>query len=285
MALWPNNRRDILGAFPCSGGGSLAFSQNLQRTQRSLALFANGQISPASSVPEGSFESRSCLIAPITSGGMSSAGASNGVTFSASGSAISGGLMSGSAGLSATADASMSLIVSLSGEALASVSCDGISLALTISLSGEASWQMTADGANLGLIVPMSGSAFVVATGTADLKGLLSLSGESSPFAELSPQNIAAAVWSSVAASNDEAGSMGEKMNDAGGAANPWNEVIESGFTAAEILRLLASVMAAKSAGGGTTSVTFRDLADTKNRITATVDENGNRSAVVADAT
>ncbi len=81
------------------------------------------------------------------------------------------------------------------------------------------------------------------------------------------------------------AGSMGEKLNDAGSASNPWTEVIESGYTAAEIMRLLAAVMAGKSNGGGGTTINFRDLADTKDRITATVDTNGNRSTVVKDAT
>lgn len=42
------------------------------------------------------------------------------------------------------------------------------------------------------------------------------------PFTELSPENLAASVWNSVASAYNEAGTMGEKMNDAGtGGAHP----------------------------------------------------------------
>jgi hypothetical protein len=36
------------------------------------------------------------------------------------------------------------------------------------------------------------------------------------------------------------------------GGASPWTEVLDGGFTAAEIMRLLVAVMAGKSNGGGT---------------------------------
>lgn len=38
----------------------------------------------------------------------------------------------------------------------------------------------------------------------------------------LTPDSVASAVWSANAASNNTAGSMGEKLNDAGAAGNPW---------------------------------------------------------------
>jgi hypothetical protein len=47
----------------------------------------------------------------------------------------------------------------------------------------------------------------------------------------------------------------------------------------------MASVMAGKVTGGGTTSVTFRDLSDALDRVKATVDTNGNRSAITLDLT
>lgn len=55
----------------------------------------------------------------------------------------------------------------------------------------------------------------------------------------------------------------------------------ESGLTLAHAIQLMTSVLALKASGGGTTTVTFRNYGDTKNRITMTVDENGNRSDVV----
>jgi hypothetical protein len=51
-------------------------------------------------------------------------------------------------------------------------------------------------------------------------------------------------------------------------------------------LKLLLSVLTGKSSGGGTVTPVFRDLADTKDRISVTVDANGNRTAVgTRDAT
>lgn len=99
----------------------------------------------------------------------------------------------------------------------------------------------------------------------------------------LSTANVGQAVWGALAAANNNVGSMGEKLNDAGSASNPWTEVIESGYTAAEILRLLAAATAGKASGGGTTSIALRSLADDKDRAVLTVDENGNRTAVTLD--
>jgi len=47
-----------------------------------------------------------------------------------------------------------------------------------------------------------------------------------------------------------------------------------------EMLRIMFAALAGKSAGGGTATITFRDAADSKNRISATVDANGNRTAI-----
>jgi len=50
-----------------------------------------------------------------------------------------------------------------------------------------------------------------------------------------------------------------------------------------EMLRIMFAALAGKSAGGGTSTITFRDAADSKNRISATVDANGNRTAITVD--
>ncbi len=39
-----------------------------------------------------------------------------------------------------------------------------------------------------------------------------------------SPEAIAQAVWGALAAGLNAAGTMGEKLNDAGGAADPWDD-------------------------------------------------------------
>jgi len=63
------------------------------------------------------------------------------------------------------------------------------------------------------------------------------------------------------------------------------DEVVEGTTTFRQVLRILMAALAGKSSGGGTVTLTFRDLADSKDRITATVDVNGNRSTMVLDGT
>lgn len=51
-----------------------------------------------------------------------------------------------------------------------------------------------------------------------------------------------------------------------------------------EMIRIIFAFAAGKADGGGSSTIHFRDSADSKNRITATVDANGNRTAVSLDA-
>ncbi len=66
-------------------------------------------------------------------------------------------------------------------------------------------------------------------------------------------------------------------------AAAVWAYVIEGTSTAAEFMRGMAAALMGLISGAGTTTITIRDVANSKNRIVATVDENGNRTAVTRD--
>lgn len=59
--------------------------------------------------------------------------------------------------------------------------------------------------------------------------------------------------------------------------------VIETGYTLKQSMRLMLSALAGKLSGAATTTVTIRDATDNKNRIVATVDSSGNRTAVTHD--
>ena len=67
------------------------------------------------------------------------------------------------------------------------------------------------------------------------------------------------------------------------------DEVVDNDGTSITLrgaIKLILSVLTGKSSGGGTATVVFRDVADVKNRISATVDADGNRTAVgTRDAT
>lgn len=58
---------------------------------------------------------------------------------------------------------------------------------------------------------------------------------------------------------------------------------IEAGVTQAETLRLILAVLAGKLSGAPAGPIVIRDVNDTKDRVTATVDANGNRISVSLD--
>ena len=60
--------------------------------------------------------------------------------------------------------------------------------------------------------------------------------------------------------------------------------IADGSYDLQEMMRVMFAALSSKSDGGGTATVHFRDSADAKNRITATVDANGNRTAVTLDA-
>lgn len=63
------------------------------------------------------------------------------------------------------------------------------------------------------------------------------------------------------------------------------DEAVDGAYTLRQIQRLVVAVLAGRSNGGGTATLKFRDTGNTKDRITATVDSNGNRTAVTINAT
>jgi hypothetical protein len=213
VALWPNNFSNLRGFSRISFSGDAGLGMSQQRTQRQLSFFVNDTISPTASIPEGSFESRMCVLAPLIAGGMSSGNSSSNTSINANGLLVSGAPISGTATILLDEDgASLSLVIALSGVATITLTTANAVLSLTIGLSGEATWTLTSS-ANLGMIVPFSGSGMLSVNAIADLKGLLSMSGESSSFTPLSPESLARAVWSVLASANNEPNSMGEKLN------------------------------------------------------------------------
>lgn len=57
----------------------------------------------------------------------------------------------------------------------------------------------------------------------------------------LSTANVGAAVWSSIAAVNNVAGTMGEKLNDAGAAGDPWGTLLPGSYPASSAGQILAT--------------------------------------------
>ena len=60
---------------------------------------------------------------------------------------------------------------------------------------------------------------------------------------------------------------------------------VEGSVSVVQSIRLANSALGGKASGLDTTNPIYRDLADTKDRIDATVDADGNRTAVTRDLT
>ena len=58
---------------------------------------------------------------------------------------------------------------------------------------------------------------------------------------------------------------------------------IEGTYTLQQTLRIVLALMAGKVTGGRSNTITYRDTGDSKDRVTLTVDHNGNRSSVSTD--
>lgn len=78
---------------------------------------------------------------------------------------------------------------------------------------------------------------------------------------------------------------IGSGVLTAGDIDNIWDESMETGATARQSMRLSNAAAGGIASGAATTNYKLRDLADSKDRVDATVDEDGNRSAVTLDLT
>lgn len=146
-------------------------------------------------------------------------------------------LLSSTSG-STSVSASMGLITSLNSLLTGSTSISA-SLTNLVKLSANLSGNSSLVG-SLGLLAFMEANLAGNTTLSANLKGLLSLEADITPFTTLSPENLATAVWNSVAASFNDPGTMGEIMNNMGSVSDPWSVNLPSSYTADQAGAILA---------------------------------------------
>ena len=156
-------------------------------------------------------------------------------------------------------------------------------IAAYLAAIGASTITITAEGDTLEAIGWPEGSATITINGEADPMAIGFMEGTTDYTTDLTAVAVARAVWEALAADSNITGTMGEKLNDAGSASNPWTEVIDGSYTAEKIFKVIAAALGGKSSGGGTTQIKFRDLSDTKDVITATIDVNNNRTTISLD--
>jgi hypothetical protein len=197
-------------------------------------------------VPEG-YSPPYSIQMPVRDGGMSTFTSIVGSGTIASTSSVTAGKswpISTITGSGTVGDASLSLIIQLladitgSGEVSNSTALKAIAnFIATITGQGE-----IADSP-LNLIAwcntTMAGNSAITAT----MKGFADMSAEISATGDvLTAQQVASAVWAAIAADNNIPTTMGEKLNDAGGASNPWSVELPGSYTGDQAGKLIDDI-------------------------------------------
>lgn len=119
-------------------------------------------------------------------------------------------------------------------------------------------------------------------TGQGDLVG--AMTGLASLSATLDGMgDIVIADMPSVGSLTANITSTGSVLTTANIAPAVWDALCEAGITNKEALRVILAALAGKLAGAPGTTIIIRDTNDTKDRITAGVDANGNRTSIALD--
>jgi hypothetical protein len=248
------------------------------RGDRMNQSIGEGISSKLASIPSGALHPVAWVM-PYKAGAISSRNNAI-ITFTANGNGAQGLNAIGTTSITFTTNGSGQAVASAVGNATITFTANGNAVA-PINMVGATSITFTTSGVMRGN-ADMTGISNILFTSQGDTYAVGNMIAV--PIStELTADQIATAVWSAIASSNNTTGTMGEKLNDAGSASNPWNETLEGTYTAADMMRIVTAVLAGKVSGGGTGVETFRDINDTKDRVVSTVDSNGNRTSVTID--
>ncbi len=158
----------------------------------------------------------------------------------------------------------------------------GVALVAALSDGGLAGWVRDAIGSATNTAAMGRGFAAATLTAVASAQGYaygaIRIAGES--------VGVAAAAWSGtfgrgVIRATVEIGSRPSAFDVASEIMDV--QLIEPGMTLRKALRLLTAVSAGKISGAAGSTITIRNVPDTKDRVVAGVDANGNRLTVTTD--
>lgn len=124
--------------------------------------------------------------------------------------------------------ASVGLITSMQA-AITNDSVIACSLVGTVALQADIANAHTVAVA-VNLIANMSTAMTMTNTLAASLFGTASMAVAIQSYTEISSEGVADAVWSALASQNNTPGTMGEKLNDAGSAGDPWSTTVPGAY-------------------------------------------------------
>lgn len=135
-------------------------------------------------------------------------------------------IINGNSSLIGNPTALLEAIASITGTSSLNIDITGLLPDFVSSISG-----------NSNLISNIVSTAHIISTllGTSNLditsSAIGDMSADITPFTELSPQNLAAAIWNSLATLYNTTGTMGEKLNSSGSAGDPWSTILPGSYT------------------------------------------------------
>lgn len=243
------------------GGATLADSRSNYSMSGSNRNQLAGAYPSIASTPNGYAHPFSWIMAKTT-GGMSSYNQLSELMGITNGQLNAGiNVESSMSGLFDITQGQLDQIANLLSSMSANISVTQGELAAILALVADLSASMTITSNQLGAIIDMSASlgADILLTNAANFATANISADMSLTTGAATPSDIATEVFD--------------------------NQDIETGYSLRESLKLMLSAMAGKLSGAGTTTVTIRDINDLKDRITAIVDTNGNRTSVTKDVT
>lgn len=199
-----------------------AFGENGQNLQMYFGESEGGGLPLTSSMPTGTEPPYSYHLAE-TGGELSSTTLINGVGDLTSSQQNGINIVASIAGMGVIDTAGLSLVTSMVAAIAGSGTLTGsmvgtVQLAADLAGSGDLSGSLAMLS---GLVANLAGQGLI----SSDLKGKLFMEADIYVNqSEATVQQIAAGVWDALAAQYNSSGTMGEKMNSAGGAADPWDD-------------------------------------------------------------
>ncbi len=124
---------------------------------------------------------------------------------------------------------------------------------------------------------------FIHALGVASTLNVYTVSYDPHDVAGLGLSRLDAAMSTRAAPGDAMALTSGERDSVATALLDLSNGV-ETSYTMRQVLRLVSALLLGKASGGAGASV-YRDMGDTKNRVTTVADSSGNRTTMTLDAT
>lgn len=115
----------------------------------------------------------------------------------------------------------------------------------------------------------------------ASIAAILEDTGTTIPATLTTIDNEIAVIDGNVDAILDDTGTSGVLLSTSALTSIFDDEVIVGTYNFSDLLKIMASALAGKLSGGGTTTLTFRSVDDTSDVIVTTVDANKNRTNVV----